>query len=228
MEHSPTLKLIHTSEVAPGASSVSPSSLLDKLSGPQESEAQIQTKELGQLEGKLVQSSTEVWDKEAVAVGRAILSYYRKEIKRTSRSLHGHKEKVAELERILDNRPDELQQVVKAWNGPFAAHPESGPSLSKQEPDADQASSNVGGTLLSLFFFVVGFYVGLGQWKGQGDAPSSSESESDRWSSKDEVEPKSTVVQVVDDIVDGSDVMGPDPQSGKPGRSWSSLLWKKQ
>ena len=54
---------------------------------------------------------------EAVSAGRAILPNYRKEIKGLSKQLHKQKVKVAELERIAENRSEELQRVVKMRNG---------------------------------------------------------------------------------------------------------------
>lgn len=143
MEHCPTLKLIHTSEVAPGATSESPSSLLVKSSERQENEAQVQTKEgvkaLGQAESEPVEGSRNIWDDEAVSAGRAILSNYRRYIKGLSKQLRKQNTKVAELELIAENRPEELQRVVKMQNGHTSTscrfHPRTGLPLSEKEYD---------------------------------------------------------------------------------------------
>ena len=63
MEHSPTLKLIHTSEVAPGVASEASSSLVGQQSETQEV---VQTKEgekaLGQADGKPAEGRGKIWD----------------------------------------------------------------------------------------------------------------------------------------------------------------------
>lgn len=217
MEHSPTLKLIHTSEVAPGASSA-PSSLVDKSSEQQENGAQVQAK---QAEDKPAEVSKQLWDDQAVSAGRAILSNYRKEIKGLSKQLYKQKAKVVELERIAENRPEELQRVVKMRNGHSFAlhgfHPRTGRPLSKQEYD-DLASGKTGVILLSLVFITIAFFVGL--WKGRADAAAPSKITS----SGSKAQPKSKA----DKTVGGSDGMGSGAQSGTLDNSWSSLLWKKQ
>ena len=217
MEHSPTLKLIHTSEVAPGASSA-PSSLVDKSSEQQENGAQVQAK---QAEDKPAEVSKKLWDDQAVSAGRAILSNYRKEIKGLSKQLYKQKAKVVELERIAENRPEELQRVVKMRNGHSFAlhgfHPRTGRPLSKKEYD-DMASDKTGGIMLSLVFITIAFFVGL--WKGRADAAAPSKITS----SGSKAQPTSKA----DKTVGGSDGMGSGAQSGTLDNSWSSLLWKKQ
>jgi len=225
MEHSPTLKLIHTSEVAPGASSAPLSSLLDKSLEQQEDGAQVQTKQegitAGWVEDKPAEVSKKLWDDQAVSAGRAILSNYRKEIKGLSKQLHKQTAKVVELERIAENRPEELQRVVKMRNGHSFAlhgfHPRTGRPLSKKEYD-DLASDKTGGIMLSLVFITIAFFVGL--WKGQADAAKPSKT----ILGGSNAQPKSKA----DEIVGGSEGMGSGAQSGALDNSWSSLLWKKQ
>ena len=218
-------ELTHTSEVAPGASSAPLSSLLDKSLEQQEDGAQVQTKQegitAGWVEDKPAEVSKKLWDDQAVSAGRAILSNYRKEIKGLSKQLHKQTAKVVELERIAENRPEELQRVVKMRNGHSFAlhgfHPRTGRPLSKKEYD-DLASDKTGGIMLSLVFITIAFFVGL--WKGQADAAKPSKT----ILGGSNAQPKSKA----DEIVGGSEGMGSGAQSGALDNSWSSLLWKKQ
>lgn len=226
MEHSPTLKLIHTSEVAPGASSALSSSLLvNKRSEQQENGAQVQTKQeeitAGEVEGKSTEVSKKLWDDQAVSTGRAILSNYRKEIKGLSKQLYKQKAKAVELEQIAENRPEELQRVVNMRNGHSFAlhgvHPRTGRPLTRKEYD-ELASGKTGGILLSLIFIVTAFFVGLRAGRTDAAAPSRITSGGSN------IQPKSKA----DVIGGGSDHMGSGAQSGVLDNSWGSLLWKKQ
>lgn len=229
MEHSPTLKLIHTSEVAPGVASEPSSSLHVRSSEQEENRTQVQIKEeeeaLGQKDGKPVEGPRKIWDDEAVSAGRAILSNYRKEIKGLSNQLHKQKTKVAELERIAENRPEELQRIVKMRNGhtwtSHGFHPWTGRPLSKEEYDR-RASDKMAGTVFSLIFIVIAFFVG--RRTGRAHAASPSDVRSGSSNAKDEAKPESKVAR----IVDGSDGIEADTQTGKLDSSWTTLLWKKQ
>lgn len=226
MEHSPTLKLIHTSEVAPGVASEASSSLVGQQSETQEV---VQTKEgekaLGQADGKPAEGRGKIWDDEAVSAGRAILPNYRKEIKGLSKQLHKQKVKVAELERIAENRSEELQRVVKMRNGhtwtSHGFHPRTGRPLSKEEFDR-RASDKMAGTVFSLIFIVTAFFAG--RWTGGAEVALPSEVKSGGSNSQERGRPRSTV----DRSTNTSDVMGSSLRSKQPANSWTSLLWKKQ
>ena len=165
--------------------------------------------------------SKKLWDDQAVSVGRAILSNYRKEIKGLSKQLYKQKAKVVELERIAENQPEELQRVVKMRNGHSFAlhgfHPKTARPLTGKEYD-DLASGKTGGILLSLGFIAIAFFVGLQKGRADAAAPSRITLGGSN------VQPKSKA----DKVVGGSDGMGSGLQSGVLDNSWSSLLWKKQ
>ena len=224
MEHSPTLKLIHTSEVAPGASSAPLSSLPDKSTAQ---EAQIQTKEPGLIEDKHEQDSKYIGDEEAASAGRAILSDYMEKIRGLGKQLHEQKAKVAELEQIVEKRNEKLQRVGKMWkehnSSRWGCHPETGRPLSKKEYHeraANRSNDSTASSLVGLLFAALASFVGY--HLGRNETASISGSEFDRSSAWEEVKSRSKVNRIMDGSVHGSD------GSEDSDRSWTSLLWKKQ
>jgi hypothetical protein len=230
MEHSPTLKLIHTSEVAPGASSATSSSLPVDSSMKQESDMSEQTRqgsdapEKMKQEGdtleqmmsqrvKRVRGSIEVWNEKAVSAGRAVISDYRKEIKGLNKLLDLQNTMVVDLkQQLVDERThNERRQYETARYG---YHSHNRQLLSKNEHDTKTSRRNIDNWVkMFLYLIACGVAVAVGFKAGAQTMVATNEhkvvaqgveSSSENPKAKDEVDSKDTVDRIVQGILDTS------------------------
>jgi hypothetical protein len=250
MEHSPTLKLIHTSEVAPGAPSASFSSSSIDATKWQEDHALRDPKQedraLGQAELKGMQGSKDGEDKETLP---AVVVEYRKEIQGLNKRLDLHTARLAELQKLVEKR---------------AENSEGEPELSSNHRrSSSKEEQNERGPISYLAEVVVYFLTGaacyfVGRYQAENIYLEKEYSERRKERSNPapvplntcehlNCEKKAEIRVTIERIIDGvhdevvpdknfhpgidtqqSDATELDTQSGKPGRSWSSFFWKKQ
>jgi phosphate/sulfate permease len=251
MEHSPTLKLIHTSEVAPGASPATSSSLPVDSSMKQESDVPEQTKQEGHTleqmmsqRAKQVRGSIEVWNEKAVSAGRAVISDYGREIKGLNKLLDLQNTMVVNLkQQLVDERThNERKQYETARYG---YHSHNGQPLTKDEHDTKTSRRNIEiWAKIFLYLIACGVAVAVGFKAGAQTmavtrehkvVAQGAESSSENSKANDEVESKDTVDRIVQGILDTSHAANLAEQQRmlaeqqqKLDRSWTSLLWKKQ
>jgi hypothetical protein len=244
MEHSPTLKLIHTSEVAPGASSASFSSSSVDLSERQEYYA------LGHLEQKggaperanlkPMQGPKDIKDEKDLS---SVVSEYRKEIQGLNKRLNWH-----------TTRLEELQQLVKKRAENVTIEPETPPNNGRSSSkDGDNERGPISYLAEALVYFLAGaacYFAG----RYQAESFYYEQQYSDRAKERNNPVPaplnniehlscenKAEIRVTVDRIIDGvsdksfhpdatteqSETTASGPQLGKPDRSWTLLVWKK-
>ena len=253
MEHSPTLKLIHTGEVAPGASSAPLSNLsADPLEDERRGQEKQESSASERTNLRLVQGSKDIRDDEALS---ALIAKYTKEVQGLDERLNWHTTRLVELQQIVDKRASGIKDQPRTPSGSERPPP-------RKEED-ERGASWLTEALLMLLLGVSSFFAG----KYQAEASIAEkryqdlQEERDRAASipagsfedlsvEDKVQTNSAVESVedkvqtnltVERIIDGadkayngatvvqqSDAMEPDIHLKTPVRSWASLLWKKQ
>lgn len=245
MEHSPTLKLIHTSEVAPGASSAPFSSFSIDASKWQEDHAlrnpNQEGRALGQADLKVMHGSKDGEDKEPLP---AAVVEYRKEIQGLNKRLDLHTARLAELQQLVEKRTEKSK-----------GEPELS---SNHRRSSSKEEHNERGPISYLVEVVVYFLTGaacyfVGRYQAENIYLEKEYSERQKERSNPapvplnncehlNCEKKAEIRVTVERIIDGvpdksfhpgigtqqSDATELDTQSVKPGRSWSSHFWKKQ
>lgn len=242
MEHSPTLKLIHTSEVAPGALSAPFSS--SSISSLERQEDQLK-QDGGSPERANMRSTQGLRDIKNERDLSSVVAEYRMEIQALNKRLDSHTLKLAELQQIVDKRTEHGKSESKLPPG-------AGPPPSNEEDHGHGwCWSEV---VTSALLIIVAFAAVHQMNKSRDDAiyyetlyreQQNARKHSAPGLLKDcedlEFTNKAQIRVTVERIIDGvpvknsnanadteqSDATESEPQLAEPNRSWSSLFWKK-
>jgi hypothetical protein len=238
MEHSPTLKLIHSSEVAPGASSAAFSS--SSVLGRHEDQQEDSTPEQANL--KPMQRLKDIKNEKDLS---SVVAEYRKEIHSLNKRLDRHTTKLAELQQIVEKRTEDIDSESKLL--PVTGGPRSKEDDEGGFPYLTEALSTI--VLLIITFAALYqsgknqgeaiYYKSLyhGQQQERNNAAPAPLNDCEYVEFENKAQIRVTVERIIDGVSDKnphantgteqSDATDSDTQLGKPDRSWSSLVWKK-
>ena len=247
MEHSPTLKLIHSSEVAPGASSASFSSSSVVSSERKEDHSLGHLKQEASAterpSRKRMESSKITRDEKTLW---SVIAEYKKEISGLNKRLDGHTIKLAELQHIVEKQMEDAKSEPKLSSG-------IGSSRSKEEDDEQRFNwtEAVTTTVLLIITFAALYQSGKnqgeaiyykslyhGQQQERNNSASAPPNNIEYLNCENKAQIRVTVERIIDGVPDRvshvnndtqqSNASESDTQLGKSDRSWSSLVWKKQ
>lgn len=245
MEHSPTLKLIHTSEVAPGAPSAPfSSSSIDPLA--RQDDQLMQDESVPQRANmRPTQGSRDLKNERGLS---SVVAEYRKEIQGLNKRLDSHTLKLAELEKFLEKRNEDAKSDSKLPPG-------TGHSPSNEEDHGHGwCWTEVVSTIVLMIVAFTAIYQS-GKYQGEAEYYKAMYEGQQRERSnstasvpaplKDfedlEFKNKAQIRVTVERIIDGVpvknshanahteqlDAADSESQLAEPNRSWSSLFWKK-
>jgi hypothetical protein len=241
MEHSPTLKLIHTSEVAAGAPSAPFSSSTIDSSARQEDQPMQDGSAWERTNMKPIQGPREVKNERDLS---SVVEEYRKEIQGLNKRLDSHTLKLVELQQIVEKRTEHGKSESDAPSG-------TGRHRSKEEDDERGPISYVA-EYVAYFLTGVGCYL-LGRYQAESiyhekeyyerqkeqrnSAPAPLKDYEDL-EFKNKAQIRVTVERIIDGVSDKnhhanagteqSDATESESQLAEPDRSWSSLFWRKR
>lgn len=245
MEHSPTLKLIHTSEVAPGASSAPSSSSSVDLLERQEGHAFGYLKQDGSAPDRAnlepMQGSKDIKNERVLP---SVVSEYMKEIQGVNKRLDWHTTRLEELQRLVEKRAENVKSEPEI---PL----NNGRSPLKDGDDERGPISYLAKAVVYILTGAACYFAGRYQaesfyyekqyherQKQRNDPAPAPLSGCEYLNTENKAEIRVTVERVIDSVSDKS--LRPDvgteqsaatessTQLRKPESSWSSLVWKKQ
>jgi hypothetical protein len=245
MEHSPTLKLIHTSEVAPGAPSAPFSSSSIDSSARQEDQLMLDGNGLEPANMRPTQRSRDIKNEKDMP---SVVAEYRKEIQGLNKRLDSHTLKLAELQQIVEKHTEDAESQSKLPS-------DNGHSPPKEEDHGHAwCWTEVVSTIVLMIVAFAAIYQS-GKYQGEAEyykalyerqqrernnsavsAPAPLKDFEDL-EFKNKAQIRVTVERIIDGVpvknshanadTEQSDATESEPQLAKPNRSWSSLFWKK-
>jgi hypothetical protein len=249
MEHSPTLKLIHTSEVAPGAPSAQFSSSSIDSSARQEDQLKQDGSGPERANTRHTRGPRDIKNEKDLS---SLVAEYRKEIQGLNNRLDSHTLKLAELQQTVEKRTEHGKSEPKfpSDNG----HP---PPKEEDHGHGWCWTEVVSTIVLVTVTFAAFYHLAYQSGEYQGEAvyykamyegqqrERNNSTASAPAPLKDyedlEFQNKAQIRVTVERIIDGVPVKNPhantgteqsdgtesESQSAEPDRSWSSLFWKK-
>jgi hypothetical protein len=250
MEHSPTLKLLYTSEVAPGASSATFSSLpIDSSEHLEEKPRRQAKQESGAPERTKSKPTHGLGDATQQKVSPATSADHWEEIQRLKGRLDWHTTKLAEL-----------QQAVEKWTGASGSQSKSSPGAGRP---ADGKEDDAGWLSLLSDIAMWAFAGAAGYYMGKAHAASEAAEQQNAalrakpnnveplpadgceyLTGENNVQVRFTVERIVDGVLAKNPVEDASRSTTRqadatesneqlvapktPTSSWTSLLWKKQ
>lgn len=243
MEHSPTLKLIHTSEVAPGAPSA-PFSSSSTDSSLRQQDKPIQ--DGSGLELKATQGSRDIKNEKTLS---PVVEEYRKGIQDLNKRLDWHTIRLTRLQKIVEKQTEDANSESKLPPGT------GNPSLKEESHEHGLCWTEVASTILLMIVTFAALYQSSkyqgealyykalyeGQQKERNSSTVSAPAplnDCEYLEFENKAQIRVTVERIIDGVSDknshahaGTEQSGAaesDSQATEPDRSWSSLFWRKR